>query len=405
MQKNILILVLISFCFFSLSCEKSNPVGNQGKPTLKASESNVSVALNYYKGITVSGGQGRYFVKSMTDSNIVQTNFYQQSSGTGQISWYVEFYAKKLGSTKIIIQDSAKTAEVEIVVTVAIMVSSPSSISVKTQQTKSGYISGGTSPLKISQASNTAIATVTLSGSSITVTGVSQGTTSVTISDNSNPSNMVTIPITVIIPPTFSTTGKIAFVSTIGNFATEGIYGANNPSFMPSNDAGAGGFVTKFYTDGLIGQIIGYKMLTSTQFDIVVIFFLMNSLTPATISLDSGYSNNPRDIGIIAFAFNLSTNTTTEHLYSTYSGSLTFSTLNEQKAEGSFGGKAGMEGVMGSDVTISQGSFSVPLLVEEESMNLINKGDQKLFNQIEKMLQPQIDKMKEQIELQKKHRY
>ncbi len=402
MKKIIYLFSVILFCFISLSCDKSNPVGDQGKPSLTASENPVTIALNNSKSISVTGGKGSYKIKSMTDSSIVQVNFYQQNTGSTQILQYVDFAAKKIGTTKIVIQDSAKTAEVEIIVTVAVIVSSPSTFSVKTQQAKSGYINGGTSPYKIIQPPNSAIATVTLSGSSITVTGISQGTTSVTIGDNSNPSNTVIIPLTVTIPPTFTTAGKISFASTIGDFQTEGIYGANNSNDIPNNDAGAGGFVTKYSGSGNFGQMIGYKKKISSQYDIIALIFLKNSITPGTVSVDTGISNIQREIGNVVFGFNLVLNSETNPLYSFYSGDLTFSTFNEQTAEGNFKGKASRQGVVGSDVTISQGLFSVPLIVEDGTNYSTSKESQKIFNQIEEIIKPQVDKMKEQIELRRK---
>ncbi len=402
MQKIILLFSALTICFFSLSCEKSNPVADQGKPSLTASENPVVIALNYSKNISVTGGKGSYKIKSMTDSSIVQVNFYQQYIGSSQILQYVDFAGKKIGTTKVVIQDSAKTAEVEIIVTVAVMVSSPSTFSVKTQQTKSGYINGGTSPYKIIQPPNSAIATVTLTGSSITVTGISQGTTSVTISDNANPSNSMTIPITVTIPPSFTTAGKISFASTIGDFQTEGIYGANNSHDIPSNDAGVGGFVTKYRGSGNFGQIIGYKKKTSTQYDIIALIFFKNSLTPGTVTLDTGFSNIQRENGSVMFGFNLVLNTDTNPLYSSYSGDLTLSIYNEQKAEGNFNGKANRQGVLGNDVTISQGLFSVPLIAEDGLYLSTSKESQIIFNQIEKMIKPQFDKMKMNIELRRK---
>ncbi len=410
MQKNILILALISICFFSLSCEQSNPVNGQGKPTLKASESNVSVTLNYSRTVNISGGIGSYTIKSLSDSSIVTVYVYTQTSTTPTTSGYISIHGNKIGTTKIIIQDSAKTAEVEIFVTVAIITASPSSVTVKTDRITYVLIIGGTPPYKIIQSSNYAIAKIDLPNSLLTVEGISQGTTSVVISDNSNPANVVTIPITVTTAPVLTTSGSISFNSTIGYFMTEGIYKDIYSSKEPSNDAGAGGIVSVYSSNINFGTIIGYKRKSVDVYDVVLITFVKNKLSPGIVSLDSASSANQRDNGSIFFGFNISSNSQTSANYLTYSGDITFSTFTEMTAEGTFQGHAGLFSnqigglTPGSNVTISQGSFSVPLLIEDETMTMTQKGDQVIFKQIEKIIRPQVEKIKEQIELQKRHR-
>jgi len=397
MRKTILLLTVITICFFSLSCETGNSV-DQGKPTLTVSENPIAIALNYGKSITVTGGTSSYRVKSISDSNIVSINFFPSYISNVKFSQTVNFFGKKLGTTKVVIQDSAKTAEVEIIVTVSVMASSPSAITVKTQRTKYASIIGGVYPYKISQPANSAIATVTLNGSSVMAEGVFQGSTSVTISDNSNPPNVLTIPITVTVPPLFTTAGKISFNYTNGTFETEGIYGASNTEDLPNNDAGAGGFVTKFSSSGNYGSIVGYKKKSATQVDFVLITFIKNEFAPSTISLDTGFSviPGPRDYGAIMFGFDLVPYGRSNTAYSTFSGDMTFSSLSEQKAEGSFQGKAGLISnetgrlIPGHDVTISQGLFSVPLIAEDAEIGIPR--DKTIFNQIEKLMQPQIEK-------------
>jgi hypothetical protein len=377
-------------------------------PILTASENPITVALNYDKTVNLSGGKGSYNIKSISDSTIVSLNIYSQIQGASPSSGYVHFIGKKLGTTKVIIQDSAKTAEVEIIVTVSVLASSPSAITVRTQQTKYASITGGVYPYKISQPANAAIATVTV-GTSVMIVGVSPGSTSVTISDNSNPPNSVTIPITVTIPPSLTTSGKISFNTTKGNFQTEGIYSDIFSQNVPSNDAGAGGVVTKYSTSGNIGQIIGYKKKTATLIDVVVMLFFRYSFAPGKVLLDTaGSTNINREFGSIMFGFDLVPYGQTNTMYSTFSGDMTFSTYNEQKAEGTFQGNAGLlssqtgDLVPGNNVTFSQGVFSVPLIVEDGTMMMSTKADQAIFNQIEEIIKPQIDRMKEQIELRYK---
>jgi hypothetical protein len=404
MPKSAFWTAAFAIIFFFLSCnETSTTPSEPAKPVLTASENTLTIARNYSKSISVTGGKGSYRVKSISDSTIVKVSFYPSNQTSTQFSQTVSFSGEKVGTTKIVIQDSAKTAEVEITVTVAVMVSSPSSVTVKTQQTKYIYISGGTYPYSIDQSPNASVATVFINGSSLEVTGFSPGTTSVTIRDNATPANKLTIPINVILPPSFTTSGKISFSSTKGNFATEGIYASNNANDLPSNDAGAGGFVSKYSSIGNFGRVIGYKKKTSTTMDIVMFIFYKDAFTAGTLSLDSAASNMPRETGTVIFGFDLLLNGFSNPIYSSFSGNLTFSTFNEQKAEGSFSGKAGLTSqqgklIPGGDVTISQGLFSVPLIVEEGSFTSAAMDERSIFDQIERSAKPYIEKAKKRME-------
>jgi len=340
----------------------------------------------------------------MSDSGIVQVSFNPSTSNPTQNVYYVYFYGMKIGTTIITIQDSAKTGSVDITVSVAVLVASPSAVSVKRQQTKYVYLSGGTYPYSISTSSNPAIATVTISSSSLTVTGIAQGATSVTINDAANPVHSVTIPITVTIPEKFTTAGKMSMSSSAGNLDVNGIYSGDNPDVMPSNDAGAGGFITKSFSSGNFCQVIGYRMKSATQVDLVAMLFNKFALSPGSVTLDSSRTNPAGEYGLILMGFDAVPYSETNKLYSTFSGSISVSMLTEKKAEGTFSGTAAVISnttgnlTPGSNVSITNGVFSVPVITQESSSSTNVQQEERLFQQIERMVQPYFDRAKKQME-------
>ncbi len=387
----------------SVSCDPIESVVN-GKPTLTVSENPVTVAVNWSKSVTITGGSGSYLIKSISDSSIILASVYIFQNNPKMIS----IEGKKLGTAKVVVQDSAKTAEVEISVTVAVMVASPSSVTIKVQGRKYVYFQGGTSPYSIDQHANSAIATVNFSGSSIYVEGNAPGSTSVTVKDNASPANTVSIPITVIPKPVFTTAGKISFQSSKGDFVTEGIYSESSPSTVPVNDAGAGGFVSKFSTMGNIGQIIGYKKKTSTTVDIIVLIFLKNSFNAGSVPFDtSSLLEAGREVAGGGFGFDVNIYSESGPVYTLYNGNLIFSTLTEQTAAGSFSGSAYLEQngipVPGNNATVNQGTFNVPLIVDDFILTAGTVKQNRILHRLEQLMKPQIEKMKRRLELQQKY--
>lgn len=74
----------------------------------------------------------------------------------------------------------------------------PQNVSANIGQVTSTTISGGTAPYSIEIPPNTAIATATVSGTTLTVTGVASGETTVTVKDSSFPVKKVTVHITIV---------------------------------------------------------------------------------------------------------------------------------------------------------------------------------------------------------------
>jgi hypothetical protein len=74
--------------------------------------------------------------------------------------------------------------------------SAPATVAVQEGNTATNIITGGTQPYAIQTAPNTSIATAVLTGTTLTITGVAAGSTSVIVEDSGS-ANTVTIPITV----------------------------------------------------------------------------------------------------------------------------------------------------------------------------------------------------------------
>jgi hypothetical protein len=76
------------------------------------------------------------------------------------------------------------------------LTASPTSVTTNVSNTGTATISGGTPPYTITTNASD-IASATVSGNTLTVTGSSQGTTSVTIQDSYSPTESITVPITI----------------------------------------------------------------------------------------------------------------------------------------------------------------------------------------------------------------
>lgn len=404
LTKIILRVSLFFLILTSLSCDKDgNPVTG-GKILITISENPVTIAVNYYKYLSLTGGTGRYYIISISDSTIVTASINTYISDGQIVGADLQLRGDKVGNTKIVVEDSAKTAKVEVFVTVQVMSSSVSSVTVKSGYQRFVSIYGGTYPYSISSAPNNAVATVVLSSTAIFITGVAPGQTSVTISDNATPKNSTTITITVPTPQTFTTAGKISFSSSVGDMAIEGIYGASDPSIFPPNDVGVGGFVTKYeFISNNTGQLIGYKKKSITKLDIVFIYFSKSSFSPEIISLDTTDQFQRNNFGMIFFGFDVEMNIQNNVTYASHNGTLEITQYSEKSIAGKFSGSASQLGsngppLPGNNATFSSGVFDMPLIVEEYDFISRTNEEKTIFAQIEKMVQPHRERMIKEME-------
>ncbi|MBW7887633.1 MAG: hypothetical protein H3C35_04615 [Bacteroidetes bacterium] len=402
----ILYLTLLIF-----SCEKS-PTANE--PSLFVSKNSFSVAVDEGYNVRITGGSEKYFIKSISDSSVVNAYIRGESytlDGKRIVVMYGFIIGKKVGSATITFQDSVNTKlQTKVFVTVEAMLADPPSLSLRVGRKKFIWIKGGTLPDSIVSFPNAYIATVTdFHSNSMYINGIAAGSTSITIKDNSNPPNLVTVPITVTPEPTFSIAGKISFSSTLGDFSVEGIYPNNTLANPPVNGNGAGGFIlTTLDVNELWMSIIGVKKISASVHSITAILLNKNGYSTGTMSVDTSRTTNNNFAQIIYVPNweNLDDNPVVTYVM--YNGTLNLTAFNSQFAAGTFYGNAVKEifrdtPVKGSDIKISDGSFSVPLITEDMSEIISPRPtkQKQYMHGVRKLLQKQIEKFKKELKQQK----
>ena len=389
-------LVIVILVIFSFSCEKSNPVEN-GKPQLTASENPVTVAVFWQKYITISGGQGPCSVKSVSDSSVVNASIDRFSYPYGGT---LSLLGKAIGTAIIVVQDSAQTAEIQISVTVATIAASPSNVTVQVQSSQYVSLQGGMYPYAIDQPANSVLAAASVSGSSVYIEGVAPGSTTLVVRDNANPPNKVTISITVIPRPVLTTPGKISFTSSVGGFSADGILPDNldNIAALPSNSEGAGGLIYISSPGTNFGIIVGYKKHSQNIFDLVEIVFIKSNLSQGVLSIASSAGPNGVDTALVEFFLGEDLSSQTAGMYLMHSGTLTFTALSAQKATGTFSGAATLIRndfpVVGSNATVTNGSFDVPLLQDNMELTTQNIEQKRIIRFIQKTIKYNLMKVK-----------
>ena len=389
-------LVIVISTIFSFSCEKSNPVEN-GKPQLTASENPVTVAVSWQKYITISGGQGPCSVKSVSDSSVVNASIDRFSYPYGRT---LSLLGTAIGTAIIVVQDSAQTAEIQISVTVATIAASPSNVTVQVQSSQYVSLQGGTYPYAIDQPANSGLANATVSGSSVYIEGVAPGSTTLVVRDNANPPNKVTISITVIPKPVLTTPGKISFTSSVGGFSANGILRdyPNDLIAQPANSEGAGGTMYISSPGTNIGIIVGYKKHSQNIVDVVAIVFAKSNLSQGVLPIDSSRVLFGIDTASVEFVFGGDLNSQTADMYLMHSGTLTFTALSAQKATGTFSGAATLIRndfpVVGSNATVTNGSFDVPLLQDNMELTTQNIEQKRIIRFIQKTIEYNLMKVK-----------
>ncbi len=340
---------------FVASCDKSSsPTGPSTANALVASPTSVSVLVGSTGHVTISSGKIPYSIQSNSDTTKVRATI----SGT-----ILSVTGLAVGSSTIVVKDSAGASTVSVPVTVASMVASPSSISVVSGSNTTAVISGGTTPYSIQTAPTSTVATASINGSTLTVTGVAAGSTSVTVKDNSVTPKTVTIPITVTAAgggggSTFTTAGTVAFSSNVSNFSANGIF-----NDATTTGSGAGGF--RMDTTGQSQLVIyGYKYNSPTSVDLaIIVFFDVAPISAATYV----YPPTTSKFVMISYAPALNPNSSTSESYIlSTSATATISAVSTSSAAGSFSGS----GVFSSNgvpnltktISVTNGTFNVPVI-------------------------------------------
>lgn len=356
------------------SCGDSSSTGSGTAATssLKAEETSVSMAVNYIRTVVVTGGNGRSRIHSVSDSSILAASINIPYDVNGKIFQDVQITSKKSGVATVTVQDSTGASQVQILVTVATMATSP--VSVKVRVGRNDYVSimGGRKPYQIMTAPNSAVASIELTTfSSMYVTGVAPGITSVTVRDSAAPFNSITIPIEVLGDPKFVEQGSVAFNSTIGDFSATGVSIPDLNTSLLSGD-GAGGWLYHSFYSGELITMMAYRMKDLSKFDLIFITCNKATLTPGSVSIDTLYIKN--EIASVGFLFDAVPSQGILLFYRLTEGTVSFSQLSRTFAVGTFSGKGiqynDQSIVPGSSVAVSNGTFSVPLM--EQTLNIVS---------------------------------
>jgi hypothetical protein len=224
------------------------------------------------------------------------------------------------------------------------------------------------------------VATATISGAILSVTGVTAGSTRVVVKDNSSPAKTVTLPITVkAFSGGFTIAGTLSFISNKGDFSANGIY---DPTATSGTGAGA-----MIRSSGGINTltIYGLRINSATNVDITLIQFVDTAplaigtfaFTPTTslksVSISYAPATNPSD-------------TTAPNFYLLTSATASISVLSSSDAEGTFSG-SGVSYVnaipdFSQSINVTAGSFKVPVIPISGSVNTANKNIESIVKRI-----------------------
>ncbi|MEB0031459.1 hypothetical protein QN372_11935 [Undibacterium sp. RTI2.1] len=171
-------------------------------PLFTTAASTIVVSTNSVSTFTVGGGVASYFASS-SNTAVAAVNL------TGNTLTINGLLA---GSATVVVSDAVGT-QVKIGVTVgnggvvaALFTTAPSAINLPTNAVTTFTIGGGSAPY-FASSSNSAIATATASGTTLTVNGLTAGSAKIVVSDAAG--NAVTITVTVgnvgVVPPLFTT--------------------------------------------------------------------------------------------------------------------------------------------------------------------------------------------------------
>jgi hypothetical protein len=382
MPKILLTLFVLILSLFILSCKDSQTTEPAGS-RLTATETSVTVARNFHRYISIRGGVGPLRLKSMTDSSVVEVKSFGAIEIVNGVQWQsVLLYGTNLGSTSLTLQDSAKTTELTLVIIVSVMAAERSSITIQENLSTSVYIYGGIQPFVIDQPANEAIASVSVASGYISISAISPGNTSVIIRDSDSPAHKAAIGIAVTPTPKLITAGQLSFQSNAGNLNVNGIAGS---SFIRASAGteGAGGELQGSPMGLNECEIIAYKKKSLNIVDVMVIDFIKVKTSAGTLPV-SGRSGRI-DSSYVWFVINGDLSSPTADIQRLSSGSVVISSFTTERISGSFSGTGklmkNLVVVTGTPLSVTDGSFSVPLLLEDYGGDAAENAEQRAVKQ------------------------
>lgn len=331
---------------------------------LHVSPENIYVPQGGSMQATINGGKTPYSIQVAPNSSIATASIAGNMLTVSGVA---------VGSTSLVVKDNAvpvQTVMVNIFVTTGSggLNANPGHLSLTVGEQKTSTISGGTTPYSILTFPDPAVASASISGSLLTVTGVGNGGTYITVKDNSAPYKTAWINIDV--HQIFTTPGSLSFSSTAGNFSANGIFD-NSGDSLPVNTQGAGGF----YSNGLgpfaALQVVGYVKNSSTSWDIAVVVIIDSAnVVPGTYPFLTATGPAKRAEFLYIKGWDLSDTTGGNPFnngsYMLDTGTVSLTSFTGTSAQGTFSGTGAWyaQGIPDptKPITLTNGTFTVPVI-------------------------------------------
>lgn len=347
---------------------------------LQVSPNNIYVPQGGSMQATINGGKTPYSIQAAPNGSIATASIAGNLLTVNGVT---------PGSTSLVVKDNSipvQTVMVNIFVTTGSggLTANPDHLSLTISEQKTSTISGGTTPYSILTFPDPAVASASISGSVLTVTGVGGGNAYIVVKDNSSPYK--TSVINIDVHQIFTTPGSLSFTSTVGNLSANGIFD-NASDSMPTNTQGAGGFFSHDLGPFAALQVVGYVKNSSTNWDIAVVMYMDS----ANIATDTySYLTGPGPIKRAEFLYvkgwNPSDTTGDSPFdngsYMLVTGSASLSSFTGTSAQGTFSGTGSWYAQDIPDptkpITLTNGTFTVPVI----SGSILSSSDQRAIEKL-----------------------
>ena len=226
-----------TFCYQAYTSVCNNisvTVTGSGTQNISFGQNNMSLSLGQYASVSISGASGPYYVSGNSNPTVVQTSL--SGSSLSLTALYVA------GTSSITVCPSSSGACGTLTVTVggggssSSIYFSQSNPSVAVGQSSPVTVSGGTGTYYISSNSNSAIVAAYLSGSTLTLTGVAAGNSTITICSSSSACGSLTATVG-------SSSGYVSFnqtnpTITVGQTTNVSVSGSSNYYISSNSPSG-----------------------------------------------------------------------------------------------------------------------------------------------------------------------
>lgn len=196
--------------------EEDAVIGYIGElPEFKVEPLTVTVGVGDTVTVTATGGLGTANISTAPDAAIATAT---------ALNNVITIKGVAEGTTSVVISDGTtanQTKTVEITVTPAVALSVPATATVEVGKTTEVKITGGTADFTVTS-SDDATATATLKDKTIIISGVAEGSATITVEDSADPKGTATVTVTVkkaggTLPPAGTEDGKGSGVDNAGN--------------------------------------------------------------------------------------------------------------------------------------------------------------------------------------------